>query len=135
MNGEGKLQPNSSENPKTNLIVGTDSKGQARVYFKAPDSTDDVTQIEATTGYGDLQKKNSFTMKTVAATPGVTAANPFALSNMQAMLNPDGSVTLTWDNNPDNLDPIPIKVEQPDGTWSVVATVPPGSTSFLIPPQ
>lgn len=60
-------------------------------------------------------------------------AAPAAPTNVTATTNPDGTRTITWQDNSDNEEGFRIRTKQPDGTWQIVADLPANSTSVTVP--
>ena len=62
------------------------------------------------------------------------AGNLSTIINLLSTLNPDGSVTLTWDlANNENGSQITIAGEDADGNWTPLGTVDSSTTSFTVP--
>ena len=64
---------------------------------------------------------------------GGTFTSPFAPTNFVSLAGADGSLDMSWTNNPDNDDPIEIEIRRADGSWRLIATLPAGTTSYHWP--
>jgi hypothetical protein len=106
----------------TTLTVSSNANGQAQVYFTEPSAPSVHNIIAVKTGTVQLTASSD--------TNDSSSTDP---SNCQSVYNADGSVDMTWANN--NNDPIPISIQNADGSWKLIATVPAGTTSYHIPPQ
>ena len=63
------------------------------------------------------------------------AQSPFSSRNVPKYINADGSVDLVWENDPDNLDLIPLWQKLPDGQWVIIEAVPAGTNPRHYPPS
>jgi hypothetical protein len=129
--GSGGLKKSYMTAAANSASVLTDEEGHATIYFQLPNVTGTSSQITATPGSGSYVSHVVFTESTGSG----TYASPFAPSDVVVNLNQDGSIDMTWQNNNDDPSDIPITMEQPDGTWRTVTTVPAGTTSVHVPPQ
>jgi len=131
--GGGILQ-RTDTSPKVAITLFTDNAGQAKVFFKLPDAVNSTSQITAITG----NASNSLTVTFSEICDDGTGihSDPFAPSNVEAQMNPDGSIDVTWTNNADPADPDPINIRYRDlnGNWVVAASVSAGANSLHIPP-
>ncbi|MFZ4774281.1 MAG: fibronectin type III domain-containing protein [Terrimicrobiaceae bacterium] len=82
------------------------------------DGTNDGTEVQNKTSPND---------------PTWGGAAPAAPTNVTATTNPDGTRTITWQDNSDNEEGFRIRTKQPDGTWQIVADLPANSTSVTVP--
>jgi hypothetical protein len=128
----GTLQASSTGAPVAGLTMFADGNGQAQVYFELPPSLSSTSQITASAGPPAEQAHVTFSEASDSGTG--TYVSPFAPTNVIGTMNGDGSETLTWENN-DQSGPIYIYQLQSSGTWTVVATLTPGTTSYVVSPS
>lgn len=127
--GDGSIQPTSDGTPGATQTRATDASGESRMYFRTSTTANATTTITATYG------SHTFTFTEASGAANMeTTASPFGPLNLQAQLNADGSEDLTWDQNPDDSNPVPIWVKQND-QWVQIGTAPAGTTTYHIPAQ
>lgn len=126
----GQVQATMSSVPSTTVKVKTNTSGVARTFFILPETVRTTCQVVATTGTGNNQQTITFT-ETAGDEYAAFHATASSVSNVISTLNADGSELLTWNNNTD--DPIPIWNTAPGGGWTLITTVPAGTTSYLFP--
>jgi hypothetical protein len=133
--GGGTLLASSSAAQSTTLTLQTDSSGQARVYFQLPNSTN--TKSTITCAATSQPYALSISLTEFSDTGTGSYDSPFAPSQVNATMNPDGSVDVTWVNNADPADTnaIDITYQDRNGNWVTATSVPAGSSSTHIPPQ
>lgn len=132
VSGGGSLQASSSAPLVNSVSARTDEMGQARVYFQLPATLNQECQISAVCASGSGQSKVTFTSTSDDGTAPPTDS-PFAPTNFVSLANPDMSCEMSWENHTDDQTPVEIELEQEDGSWKVVATLPPGTTSYHLP--
>jgi hypothetical protein len=122
--GSGKLQASSTSGSTGSVTVLADTSGQAQVFLQLPNVPSGSSQVTVTTGSGAAQVVFSeFADDGTGSYP-----SPFALSNIIGTFNPDGTETITWQNN---YSTGPIYVYQQSGnSWTVATTLPPGTTTY-----
>ena len=138
--GGGQLKKSEMSAYGNSVTVLTDAGGEARVYFQLPNAASQTSVVTATAG---AAAPASFSESSDGGTGGGGGGgggsgsydSPFAATNATARRNADGSIDMTWQNNTDDPADIPIYLDQPDGSWKKVMTVPAGTTSVHIPPQ
>jgi len=129
--GNGSVQATDVASPATTLVAFADSSGYAKVYFKLPNPPGASEIIAAIGTTGNVPQ---ITFSETGAAGDYN--NPFNPTNVIGNLNPDGSVDVTWTNNPDSHTPINIRFRSPNGGWTtVVQNVDPGTTSYHVPAQ
>jgi hypothetical protein len=128
--GGGTLQPTSTASPATTQTRVTESTGETRMHFKLPATANTTCTVTATFA----GQTRSFTETTGSATMETTES-PFGPLNVRSQLNDDGSVDLTWDQNPDDNSPVPIWVKNDNDVWVKIDTARAGTTSYHIPAQ
>jgi hypothetical protein len=119
----------------TSETVLTDSNGQAKAFYKLPNSAGVTCTVTATAG--PPSNTTSVTFTETADNGGGTYRSPFSPSNVVGTINPDGSEDMTWQNNSDPSDqtPIPLWTWNPTTQeWQQVATVPAGTTYYHFNP-
>jgi hypothetical protein len=133
VSGGGYVQASSTSSTVGTLTTLTDCNGQAQTFFQLPATLSGTSQITATPGSGSYSAEVTFSEFSDNGTG--TYPSPFAPSNGAVVVNSDGSLDISWQNNTGDPSNIPIFLEQPDGTWKQVASVAAGTTSVHIPPQ
>jgi hypothetical protein len=132
--GSGQLQKSFMSPAGNSVTVLTNANAQAEIFYQLPNVSSTTCQITATAGLsGTGQAQVTFSESTDGGTG--TYASPFAPSNASVVLNSDGSLDLSWQNNTDDPADMPISIHQRDGSWKTVTTVPAGTTTAHIPPQ
>jgi hypothetical protein len=133
--GGGQMQISSVGTPTALLTVLTDYNGQAKAFFQLPNVSSQSCQILAAPagGGGYSARVAPFTESSDGG--GGSYNSPFAPTNVVATLNADGSGIVTWTNNADPSDPESINIRYMDanGHWTILCTVPAGTTSYVIP--
>ena len=131
VSGGGQLRINNAASPASQCVVRTDGSGQARAYFVLPGAPNATCLIQARALRGGqvaaAQLAQPFTARSDDGSSSVSYASPFAITHCIETVNPDGSEDLTWTNCPENVNPIPLW-SLVDGTWTIVDTVPAGTT-------
>lgn len=61
-------------------------------------------------------------------------APPAAPSELVEKKNRDGSITFTWKNNATNAESLHLRIKQSDGTWLLIANLPPDATTYTYYP-
>lgn len=82
------------------------------------DGTDDGTEVANNTDPTD---------------PTWGGSPPPAPSNVVATTNSNGSITYTWQDNSNNESGFRIRQKQPDGSWTLVGSVPANTTTYTTP--
>ncbi len=126
----GQVQATMSSAPSTTVKVKTNISGVARTFFILPESLEATCKVVATTGTGNNQQTITFT-ETVGDENATVHTTACSVSNVISTLNSDGSELLTWNNNTD--DPVPLWNTAPGGGWTLITTLPAGTTSYLFP--
>lgn len=131
--GGGQVQPSSIGTPGLSITVLTDTKGQARAFFKLPDIANNTCQIVAVPGSGGSPSQALFTETSDGG--GGSYDSPFDATNVAATANADGSIDVTWTNNADPADPEPTDLMYQDrnGAWQALISVPAGVSSYHVP--
>ena len=133
----GTLQASSIGTPATTISTRTDGSGQAKAFLTLPNTASANVTITARAGLVPHSASTNFTE--VSDNGGGTGSydSPFAPSQVNATMNPDGSVDVTWVNNADPADTnaIDITYQDRNGNWVTATSVPAGSSSTHIPPQ
>jgi hypothetical protein len=133
VSGSGQVKQSYMSSPANSLTVFANGAGQAEVYFQLSSGSSTTSEITATAGPASSPAEVIFTESTDNGCG--TYGSPFAPSNVAAVLNPDGSADISWQNNTDDPSDIPVKIKQRDGSWATVTTVPAGTTYVHIPAQ
>lgn len=115
---------NGGELQGWNVTVRTDASGTASIYYAFPPVAEDTSIISATTGANAHPVRVSFTETTTNPPP------PNPPSEVTAIRNDNGTITITWQDNSDNEQDFVVERQNPDGSWSVVAWLDPNTTSF-----
>jgi hypothetical protein len=124
--GSGSLQISSTSSQTNSATLFTDFNGQALIYFQLPSSPSITTQVTVTTG---TTASVTQVFSESSDDGSGSFSNPFAPSNVIGYLNPDGTQSLTWQNNEEES---PIYIYQQSGSiWTVTGTLPAGSTSYV----
>ncbi len=124
----GQFQASCSATPATLVLVYTNDAGQARMFFQTPAETNTVCTVIALV---TTQNRMASAVFTINSDDGKGKyPNPFSPTNCFAQGNPDGSADITWENHSEDETPIEISFEKADGSWRLVATLPPGTTSY-----
>jgi hypothetical protein len=118
---------NGGELQGWNVTVRTDGNGNASIYYVFPPVADDISVIGATTGYSSNSVSVNFTETSTNPPP------PNPASEVTAMRNDDGTITINWQDNSDNEQNFVVERQNPDGSWSVIAWLDPNTTSFTLP--
>jgi hypothetical protein len=131
--GGGGLKTSYMAGPVKSISLLTNQNGQAIIYFQFPAANSNTSTISAAAGSTGAQAQQLFGESTDNGSGAYSS--PFAPSNGSVVRNLDGSLDVSWQNNTDDPSPIPISLQQPDGSWKVVTTVPAGTTHVHIPAQ
>jgi len=123
--GGGHLQASGTAAPQTTESTLAGRDGEAQMYFQLPSdsTTSDSNQILVTAGVEESATEATFTEYNTGTGP----TSPFAPSNVQGTMNPDGSETITWINN-NSKSPIYIYYQSSNGTWTMVSPPLPAGT-------
>lgn len=130
----GLLKAGSSAPLTTAVAARTDAGGQARVYCQLPAQSGQTCQVLATVGTGSSQRQATF-VEHGSAGVGNPVPSPFAPTNFVSQGNPDGSLDMSWENHTDDQTPVEVEIQRADGSWNLVAALPPGTTSYHCPAQ
>ncbi len=126
----GTLQTSSGGTPGTSVIAFTDKNGIAQIFFQLPAAVSSTSQITFSAGTGSSLASGTFS----ASSDGGSGQfiSPFAPSDCLGTVNGDGNLVLTWDNNTDNETAIYIEQQQSGGSWSEIASVGPGTSTYTV---
>lgn len=124
----GLLQASNSAAPANSLFVLTDTNGQIPVFFQLPASANTTCTVTASATSNGQNVSATFTITCDDGTG--TFASPFAPTNFVSQGNPDGSLDMSWTNNTDDQTPVEVEIQQADGSWKLVATLTPGTSSY-----
>jgi hypothetical protein len=139
--GGGQFQPSSLITTlSSSQTTVTSANGEAEAFFMLPDTSNAVCTIVATAGPSGAQASVTFTETSDSGSSGgsggsgTSYGSPFSPTNVQATVNPDGSIDMSWENNTDPSDTTPIPVWRLlSSGWQEYGTVPAGTTSVHIP--
>ena len=122
-------QASSPDSPT--LLLRTDEYGICIANLHLPKTPNTRVRIIASAGLGDSASKVTFNAATNDGKSGgsVSSFNP---TNEHAVLNGDGTINVTWQNQTDDETCIRVWMETPEGMKAVL-TVPAHSTSARIP--
>jgi hypothetical protein len=129
--GGGKhLVTQASSPDSATLLLRTDEYGICMANIHLPNTPNTRLRITASAGTGDTASTVTFNATTNDGKSGdsVSSFNP---TNQRAVLNADGTVSITWQNQTDDETAIRVWMDTPQGMKAVV-TVPPHSTSAHI---
>ncbi len=134
ISGGGSLQVTNSATAGSTRTVHTDGNGQARAYFRLPETQQATCKIRAQVTGLQLGATASTQIFTALSDDGSGSfGSAFAPTNFISQGNLDGSLNMSWENHTDDQTPIEIEIKQADGTWKLVATLAPGTTSYYYP--
>lgn len=125
------VRQSSSGVPAATLTVHTDSGGQAGVFFSFASADTLTSHVMA--AIANVAQPAPVVFTEYPQVGGGGGTSPFAPTNFVSQGNPDGSLDMTWENHTDDQTPVEIQIQQADGTWKLVATLPPGTTSYHWP--
>jgi hypothetical protein len=114
-------------------LLRTDEYGICKANLHLPKTPNTTIRIDVTAGAGPGASRVSFTARTNDGTSG-GSNSCFNPTDEKAVLNPDGTVTITWKNHTDDETLIRVWVDTPHGMRAVLS-VPPHSTSARLPLQ
>ncbi len=134
VSGGGNLKASSSAPLVNSVTVRTDAMGQARAYFQLPAGPNQPCQITAATAIGVGQSTVTFSAASDDGT-GPPTTSPFAPTNFVSQGNLDMSCEMSWENHTDDQTPVEIELQRDDGSWKLIATLPPGTTSYHLAAQ
>jgi len=131
--GIASLVTQASSPDSPTLLLRTDEYGICKANLHLPKTPNTSIRVDVTAGAGPAAQRVYFTARTNDGKSGgsVSCFNP---TDERAVLDPDGSVTVTWKNHTDDETSINIWIETPHGMKSVLS-VPPHSTSARLPMQ
>jgi hypothetical protein len=133
VSGGGTLQSTATSTPGTTLVRNSGPTGEVRMYLRLPNASNAYIQIDAS--FGNPACTATFYATTSDSSIGVPPS-PFNPGHTIGVINEDGSHDLSWVNNTDGngSDSIYIWHEDANGNWVLIATLPPGTTDYHVPP-
>jgi len=116
----------------SSLDSRTDSSGTASASFVLLCHTNSTSAISCSASSGTNSTNVTFTER---SNTNNISSDSIATYNMTAVLNIDGSVDASWENNTshDDTNEIDITYRNIHGNWAVAATAPAQSTYYHIP--
>jgi len=121
----------SPDSPSLLLRTGPDGIAKANVHL--PKTAGQQIRITAGAGLPGHLSQVTFTATAVKGRPSAETESVYSPSHVEAILNPDASMDVSWVNNTDDETAIKVWVRGP-GKWTLAATLPPHTTSAHIPP-
>jgi hypothetical protein len=132
--GGGKNLLTTATSPDSpSLLLRTSPDGIAKANVHLPKTAGQQIRITASAGVPGHLSQVTFTAMAVKGRPSAETVSVFSASHVEAILNPDASMDVTWVNNTDDETAIKVWVRSP-GKWTLGATLPPHTTSAHIPP-
>ena len=128
--GRGLLQSSSTGTSAGALTAFADENGQAQVFFKLPAVVSSTSEVIVTTGSSSCPAQVTFTE--ISDDGSGAYMSPFTPTNVLGNMNADGSERITWQNN-DSSSRIYIYEQLHDGSWKVLISLPPGTTTYTAP--
>jgi hypothetical protein len=131
--GGSNLITQASSPDSPTLLMRTDDYGICKANLHLPKTPNTTIRIDVSAGIGPAASHVFFTARTNDGKSG-GSNSCFNPTDEKAVVNPDGTATVTWKNNTDDEVFIRIWVDTPSGMRAVL-TVPPHSTMARLPLQ
>ena len=131
--GDGGQLITSPVSPQSDeLTLRTDPRGLCRVYFIIPNLAQARSLVRAQVGVPGSTRQ---VVLVATADNDESHRRPYAFDVWYCVgnVNQDGSDTLSWRNRYTQASAIKIQLRKHDGTWEILAVLPPDATTVTIP--